>query len=159
MSDGKIKDAAIATFTQFLTQHKLRKTPERLAVLKQIFNIAGHFSIEELHEKLEQNDYHVSRATIYNTIELLTACGLVHRHTFASPTPQYERNTGLSRHYHLVCMSCGKVREIKDLEIQHIITNRRFGKFQPAFIDLNIYGLCQSCSKKNKTTTIKQHTN
>ena len=33
MSDDKVKTAAMAAFTKYLTQHKLRKTPERYAIL------------------------------------------------------------------------------------------------------------------------------
>lgn len=152
MSDEKIKSAAEATFTQYLSQHKLRRTPERFAILEKVFDTSSHFSIDALHDALEQDGYHVSQATVYNTIELLTTCGLVRRHTFAAQSPQYEKVTGLTRHYHLVCSKCGKVREIKDPEIDELLQCRRFGKFQPAYMDLNIYGFCASCSRKAKKT-------
>lgn len=153
MSDDKTKAAALATFTRYMSSHKLRRTPERFAILEKVFDISTHFSIDTLHSILEESGYHVSRATVYNTIELLTKCGLVRRHAFASQSPQYERITGLTKHYHLVCSRCGKVREIKDSEIDMLLNTRRFGKFHPAYIDLNIYGLCATCVRRARTRT------
>lgn len=151
MSDDKAKTAAIATFTQYLQRHKLRKTPERFAILEKVFDMSSHFSIDSLHSRLVDESYHVSRATVYNTIELLIDAGLVRRHTFGSQSPQYEKIAGLSKHYHLVCTRCGKIKEIKDNEIDDILNTRRFGKFHPAYVDLNVYGLCATCQRRTRT--------
>ncbi len=155
MSEEKTKSAAIATFTQYMTQHKLRRTPERFAILAKVFETPCHFSIDSLHSTLEDGGYHVSRATIYNTIELLIKCGLVRRHTFGNQSPQYERIVGFTKHYHLVCSMCGKIREVKDAEIDMLLNDRRFGKFTPRYVDLNIYGLCGTCMRKTGATSRK----
>ena len=156
MNDEKTKAAAMATFTQFMSQHKLRRTPERFAILEKVFDMSTHFSIDALHSQLDDSGYHVSRATVYNTIELLTRCGLVRRHTFAAQSPQYEKISGLTKHYHLVCSRCGKVKEIKDAEIDQILGTRRFGKFHPAYIDLNVYGLCATCMRRSRPSAPRQ---
>lgn len=158
MNDEKTKAAALATFTQYMHHHKLRKTPERFAILDKVFETSSHFSIDALHSCLEESGYHVSRATVYNTIELLTKCGLVRRHAFAAQSPQYEKIVGLTKHYHLVCSGCGKVREIKNPEIDMLLNTHRFGKFHPAYIDLNVYGLCASCMRKNRPPARKNRT-
>lgn len=155
MSDDKTKVAALATLTQYMSQHKLRKTPERFAIMEKVFDMSTHFSIDSLHSSLDSGGYHVSRATVYNTIELLIKAGLVRRHTFESQSPQYEKIAGLTKHYHLVCSRCGKVKEIKDAEIDLLLNARRFGKFQPKYIDLNVYGLCASCVRKTRQATSK----
>lgn len=148
MGEEKAKILAVTSFNEYLMQHKLRRTPERFAILEKVFEMSSHFSIDLLHQQLDGNGYHVSRATVYNTIELLIKAGLVRRHTFESQSPQYEKIVGLTKHYHLVCSHCGKVKEIKDSEIDYLLNTRRFGKFQPKYIDLNIYGLCASCVRK-----------
>lgn len=153
MTDEKAKLAAMATFTQYMQMHRMRKTPERYAIMEKVFDTVSHFSIDSLHSLVESDGYHVSRATVYNTIELLIEAGLVRRHTFGSQAPQYEKIAGLSKHYHLVCTSCGKVREIKDSEIDIILNQRRFGKFHPAYIDLNVYGLCPTCFRKSRVAS------
>lgn len=148
MTDDKAKTAAIATFTQYMVDHKLRKTPERFAILEKVFDMSTHFTIDALLSLLINDSYHVSRATVYNTIELLIDAGLVRRHTFGSQSPQYEKIAGFSKHYHLVCTRCGKVKEMKDSEIDALLNTKRFGKFHPAYLDLNVYGLCATCFRK-----------
>lgn len=155
MTDDKAKTAAIATFTQYMIDHKLRKTPERFAILEKVFDMVTHFNIDTLHTLLIADSYHVSRATVYNTIELLIDAGLVRRHSFGSQSPQYEKIAGFSKHYHLVCTRCGKIKEIKDQEIDQLLNTRRFGKFHPAYLDLNVYGLCATCMRKSRAPSQK----
>lgn len=152
MTDEKAKNTALAAFTQYMIAHKLRKTPERYAILEKVFDMASHFSIDTLHNLICADGYTVSRATIYNTIELLIDAGLVRRHTFGNQAPQYEKIAGLSKHYHLVCTSCGKIRELKDAEIDELLNGKRFGSFHPGYMDLNVYGLCASCYRKSRTS-------
>lgn len=156
MNDDKIKTAAITTLTQYMTQHKLRKTPERYAILEKVFDMNTHFSIDTLHSSLDADGYHVSRATIYNTIELLICAGLVRRHTFGNQSPQYEKIAGITKHYHLVCSRCGKVKEVKDAEVDTLLNTRRYGKFHPIYADLSIYGLCASCIRKTRSFQVKK---
>lgn len=148
MGEERFKTVAVTSFNEYLMQHKLRRTPERFAILEKVFDMSSHFSIDTLHQQLDEKGYHVSRATVYNTIELLIKAGLVRRHTFESQSPQYEKIVGFTKHYHLVCSHCGKVKEIKDSEIDLLLNTRRFGKFQPKYIDLNVYGLCAACVRK-----------
>ena len=69
-------------FTEYLQQRKLRKTPERFAILREIYSTNGHFDIDTLYNLMKEDKYLVSRATLYNTIELLLDCRLVIKHQF-----------------------------------------------------------------------------
>ena len=82
MTELKQKNSSREAFVQFLKERGLRRTPERFAVVDKVLSMNDHFYVESLREAMEADGYRVSRATLYNTIQLLLESGLVRRHQF-----------------------------------------------------------------------------
>lgn len=150
MSEDRIKISARTAFTEYLCNKKLRKTPERYAILDKVFDMTDHFYIESLYAGLEADSYHVSRATVYNTIELLIDCGLVRRHQFNNQPAQYEKVSGIGNHHHLICTQCGKVKEVKDPELMKVMNARRYTTFHTAYFAIYVYGVCSRCQRRGR---------
>ena len=147
-----MKESVIAAVERlldnYLEMNNHRKTPERYTILRAIYSINGHFTLEELKTRLAQDmDFPVSRATLYNTLNLFMSLRLVVRHRFQGST-KYEACYDNQSHCHQICTICGKVTEVKSPEIISAVENMHLKRFRKDGFTLYVYGVCSTCQSR-----------
>lgn len=138
---------------KYLEAKSLRKTSERNTILEEIYKRNDHFDADTLYFDINQKKFNLSRATIYNTLELFLDCGLVKRHQFGKNIAVYEKSFGYKQHDHLICINCKKVLEFCDPRIQQIKqTTGEILSFKIKHHSLHLYGECLNpdCQEKIK---------
>ena len=134
--------------TGYLHDRGLRVTPERLAIVDAIYDMgAGHFTIEQIGERLNAVHFHVAQATLYNNVETLLDAGLLWRHRFGAST-LYEASVGIDPHYHCICRDCGMVADLTNDRLTSRLAETRIRGFNIDYAYVYLYGLCSNCKRK-----------
>ena len=130
---------------EFLKKGKNRITPERFEVMDSALDYDGHFGADDLYIKMKNKKSRVSRATVYNTLELLVQCELLSKRNFGDNMTRYESSFKRRSHDHLICMDCGRIVEFTDTSFekmpQELSKNLGF-KFEN--YSFNIFARCKN---------------
>ena len=144
-------------FLEFLARKHLRLTGQRRTIIATVFSTEQHFTAEELLKWARRRDKSVSRATVYRTLPLLTASGLVREMDFGKDQKYYDPNYAEHPHHnHIICLDCGKIVEFDSRKMVQIGNeiSRRLG-FAAKAHRMQIMAMCEefrrlgTCSRRS----------
>ena len=135
-------------FAEYLKNKKLRNTTERNAIFATVCQTKEPFTPDMIRQQLEDNNFLVSRASVYNTIELLLDANLVVRHQFTSAIVQYELKYIAEQFHNAICTHCGTVRKIKNDKLKRLLSDYKIPKFTMEHYSVQFYGICSKCKFK-----------
>jgi Fur family ferric uptake transcriptional regulator len=146
----------LETFRQYLSDHGLPATQQRLAIAEALFTAGGHLSADDLAGRVAKDGAAVGTATVYRTLDLLVKGGLVREHDFGEGFKRYEPVGSGQAHEHCICQSCGKVMEFSNERLERMIALlAEEVSFRPHHHRLEIYGLCRECQQANPLARVR----
>ncbi len=141
---------ALAAFRRYLSDRNLPATQQRLAVASVVLDAADHLSAEDVARRVETRDMAVGLATVYRTLDLLVASGLVQQRDFGEGFRRYEPVAPGQAHEHCICSACGKVMEFSNDRLERMIALlAEEAEFRPHHHRLEVFGLCRECQQSN----------
>lgn len=143
----KHKQAA-EIFREYLKNGQNRITPERFEVMDSALDYEGHFGADDLFIIMKNKKSRVSRATVYNTLELLVQCELISKRNFGDNITRFESKFKRQSHDHLICMDCGRIVEFSNPDLEKIpqkLANDL--DFNLESYSFNIFARCKNIKK------------
>lgn len=130
----------------YLADKNLKQTKQRQIVITGFLELEGHISAEELHDYIRRLGHNIGLATIYRTLNLLKDAGIADQKQFADGKSVFELLAPDSHHDHLICLSCRKIVEFENEEIERLQKKvaEQF-KFKLESHCLDLFGYCQAC--------------
>ena len=99
-----------------LEQHGILPTPQRIEVAEVLLERPQHLSAEQIIERLKQAGSGVSKATVYNTLNLFGERGLV-RELMVDPERKFYDST-TRPHHHFYNVDTGELVDIPDEQVR-----------------------------------------
>ncbi len=149
MGENNAHNTHAEKFASWLQAQGRRKTPERFAILECVQGMGRAFTLDRLYQAMAQSPVVVSRATLYNNLQLLEASGIVHR-SLTRQRPQLWELAGEEHNTRLVCSRCGKVKSITDANLAAYMRAKKYTAFQIGGYELSVTGVCNACLRKKK---------
>lgn len=141
-------DDVVETFRAYLRDHNLPVTAQRLAIADIVLHSDRHLSAEDIMRELEARQAAGGTATVYRTLDLLLASGLVVERDFGEGFRRYEPARDIPHHEHLLCTVCGRVTEFRDERLERMSTliaeSHGFARQRHRLV---IYGVCGNCQR------------
>lgn len=107
-------------FEVYLSQRELKYTPQRQSIVNALFESKQHIEADPFIDHLRYSGHKISRGTVYSTLKLLVASGLVRKLKTHDNRVYYEPVYGEDHHDHLICTDCGKIFEFHNQQIEKL---------------------------------------
>lgn len=145
-------------FEEYLQSRGLRSTDQQRYLVEQVFSRHEHFDADQLMEQLPRKgeSNHVSRPTVYRTLEKFVDAGLLRRFELNGRSV-YEHDYGYPQHDHLYCVKCHGLFEFQSEKLIQLRDEvARQHRFRVRSHRLIIQGVCEACNRSASRVRRKQ---
>lgn len=153
---ANILELANAKLTTYLAEKNMRKTPERYEVLRVVIQMKGVFTIDELAEQMDEKaTFRVSRATLFNVLDVLTDAQLVVKHAFTRAA-RYECILIPHPLVCIRCLHCGKFEKVELPQLEEALRGIKSRKLSISQQIVYLSGICRKCEAKERKENKKK---
>ncbi|MDR2891686.1 MAG: transcriptional repressor [Deltaproteobacteria bacterium] len=132
----------------YLAETGLKLTNQRRLILQEFYHEEGHYSAEDLYQKVRKADATIGQATVYRTLNLLRDAGLARELHFGNDVAMFEPILDTVHHDHLICEKCGKAVAVLDEKIEELQTELAMRhNFKLTSHRMYLYGICAECRR------------
>jgi len=154
MRDSQTMDASII---KALRGKGYKATPQRIAISRFTLSSKDHPTAQRIYSEVKKVYPTVSLATVYKTIQILKNAGLIQQ--LNSQQGQTRFDSDVNPHINLVCLRCGDIKDWEDPSVPEIMAKvTATANFTATGQSLDVYGICQSCERKAKSSVSKATT-
>jgi Fur family ferric uptake transcriptional regulator len=124
-----------------------RMTRQRRVILDEVRSAECHPTADEVYQRVRRHLPHVSLGTVYRSLEVLRECGKMRKLELGCAQRRYDGE--LREHYHVRCVRCGCVADVKMRPVAGIQEAGRGGSnYEVLGYSLEFFGVCPRCGKK-----------
>jgi Fe2+ or Zn2+ uptake regulation protein len=132
------------SYTARLHAQGCRMTPQRMAILQTLEDAERHLTPLEIFERTAHALPGITEATVYRTLNFLSAHSLILAAHIGNGQLVYE--TAARAHHHLICRRCGTTQDIEhDLLIQLFNQLQTKTGYEIDSLHMTFFGLCPDC--------------
>lgn len=131
---------------QYLSDKKLKLTPQRTIILEAFLEHGDHVSSEDLYDLVKSRNPAIGQATVYRTLKLFSEAGIADEVVFGDGVVRYERRDKNAHHDHIVCERCRQQLEFHDPVIEDLQAKQaeKHG-FTLTSHRMVLFGICPDC--------------
>lgn len=107
-------------FIQLIKDHKLKVTPQRLAILQIVYSME-HPSAEDVYKAVKINQPNISLATVYKVLDTFVDLGIINK--VKTDSDQFRYDSKKSMHHHLYCKDCNTIEDYEDENLNELLRN------------------------------------
>lgn len=143
--------SAHAEILETLREHRVRLTPQRIAIVEIIAGKRGHVTADEVYAGIHARFPYVDISTVYRTLDFLTDLGVLNVIDMGGGRAEYEL-VGREAHHHLICRVCKQTTSVDATLFQPLraALDTQYG-FDADIRHFAVFGVCRHCREAEKT--------
>jgi Fur family peroxide stress response transcriptional regulator len=127
---------------QAFEARQLRMTSQRFCIMEYLLRSHVHSTADGIFQAINKSDPRASRATVYNSLNVLSRAGLVREISLDGKATLFDSN--LRRHHHFVCDHCGAVEDVAWFDAPEV-SRTALGARKVREFEVVLRGTCENC--------------